>query len=93
VPGIECASEKREGLIENLHGVRVWGRGAGDKQGIDDLVATLLAAGVIRIAFEPPEAVLIERLRDAGPGVLALHPTRSKPRPPSSSRGSERDCL
>lgn len=69
VAGVDWASEKHDVLVEDLDGVRVWaGEVAHDEQGITELCATLLAAGVVGVAVERPDGLLVERLLDAGPG-------------------------
>jgi transposase len=93
VAGVDWASEKHDVLIEDLDGVRVWaGEVAHDEQGISELCSTLLAAGVIRVAVERPDGLLIERLLDAGLVVLALHPNQVKAaRPRFSVSGGKTD--
>jgi transposase len=93
VAGIDWASDKHDVLIEDLDGVRVWaGEVAHDEQGISELCNTLLAAGVIRVAVERPDGLLVERLLDAGLVVLALHPNQVKAaRPRFSVSGGKSD--
>jgi transposase len=93
VAGVDWASEKHDVLIEDLDGIRVWaGVIAHDEQGISELCSTLLAAGVIRVALERPDGLLVERLLDAGLIVLALHPNQVKAaRPRFSVSGAKSD--
>lgn len=93
VAGVDWASEKHDVLIEDLDGERVWaGEVAHDEQGITELCETLLAAGVIRVAVERPDGLLIERLLDAGLVVLPLHPNQVKAaRPRFSVSGGKSD--
>jgi len=93
VAGIDWASDKHDVLIEDLDGVRVWaGEIAHDEDGITELCSMLLAAGVIRVAIERPDGLLIERLLDAGLVVLALHPNQVKAaRPRFSVSGGKSD--
>lgn len=93
VAGIDWASEKHDVLVEDLEGAALWGGTvAHDEQGIGDLCATLLAAGVVRVAVERPDGLLVERLLDAGLMVLALHPNQVKAaRPRFSVSGGKSD--
>ncbi len=93
VAGVDWASEKHDVLIEDLDGVRVWaGEVAHDEQGISELCWTLLAAGVIRVAVERPDGLVIERLLDAGLVVMPLHPNQVKAaRPRFSVSGGKSD--
>jgi transposase len=93
VAGVDWASEKHDVLIEDLDGTRVWaGEVAHDERGIGELCRTLLAAGVIRVAVERPDGLLVERLLDAGLIVMALHPNQVKAaRPRFSVSGGKSD--
>jgi transposase len=93
VAGVDWASEKHDVLIEDLDGIRVWaGEVAHDEQGISELCRVLLAAGVIRVAVERPDGLLIERLLDAGLIVMPLHPNQVKAaRPRFSVSGGKSD--
>jgi hypothetical protein len=93
VAGVDWASEKHDVLIEGLDGTRVWaGEIAHDEHGISELCRILLSAGVIRVAVERPDGLLIERLLDAGLIVIALHPNQVKAaRPRFSVSGGKSD--
>jgi transposase len=93
VAGVDWASEKHDVLIEDLDGDRVWGGTVThDEQGISDLCSTLVAAGVIRVAVERPDGLLVDRLLDAGLVVLPLHPNQVKAaRPRFSVSGGKSD--
>ena len=93
VAGIDWASEKPDVLIEDLDGIRVWaGEVAHDEDAISELCRVLLVAGVIRVAVERPDGLLVERLLDAGLIVLALHPNQVKAaRPRFSVSGGKSD--
>jgi transposase len=93
VAGVDWASEKHDVLIEDLDGERVWaGEVAHDEDGISELCRTLLTAGVIRVAVERPDGLLIERLLDAGLIVMPLHPNQVKAaRPRFSVSGGKSD--
>jgi hypothetical protein len=79
VAGVDWASEKHDVLIEDLDGARLWaGEVTHDEEGISELCRALLAAGVIRVAIERPDGLLVERLLDAGLIVMPLHPNQVK---------------
>jgi transposase len=93
VAGIDWASEKHDVLIEDLDGVKVWaGEVPHNEEGISELCRLLLTAGVVRLAVERPDGLLVERLLDAGLTVLALHPNQVKAaRPRFSVSGHKSD--
>lgn len=93
VAGVDWASDKHDVLIADLDGATVWsGEVAHDERGISELCRALLAAGVIRVAVERPDGLMVERLLDAGLVVLALHPNQVKAaRPRFSVSGHKSD--
>lgn len=93
VAGVDWASDKHDVLIADLDGATVWsGEVAHDEAGISELCRILTGAGVIRVAIERPDGLLVERLLDAGLMVLALHPNQVKAaRPRFSVSGHKSD--
>jgi len=75
VAGVDWAKDAHEVLVADGEGERLWGQTvAHDEAGIARLCQTLVTLGVIRVAVERPDGLLIERLLDAGLTVLAIHP-------------------
>lgn len=71
--GIDWASEEHAVCVVDERGRIVEGRHyRHDERGIRALCARLLALGVSLVAIERPEGLLIERLLDAGYGVIAV---------------------
>ena len=77
VAGVDWAKDTHEVLVEDADGERLWGETIShDEAGISRLCKTLVTLGVIRVAIERPDGLLIERLLDAGLTVLAIHPNK-----------------
>ena len=75
--GIDWAKDAHEVLVEDGEGERLWGETVPhDEAGIARLCRTLATLGVIRVAVERPDGLLIERLLDTGLTVLAIHPNK-----------------
>jgi transposase len=75
VAGVDWAKDAHEVLVADGEGERLWGETiAHDEAGIARLCRTLVTLGLIRVAVERPDGLLIERLLDAGLTVLAIHP-------------------
>jgi len=75
VAGVDWAKDAHEVLVADGEGERLWGETvAHDEAGIARLCRTLVTLGVIRVAVERPDGLLVERLLDAGLTVLAIHP-------------------
>lgn len=93
--GVDWAKEE--------HAVRVLdeaGRGvlerrfAHDERGLGELCTSLVGCGIERVAIEPPEGVLVERLLAAGLVVLAIHPNQLKAaRPRFRAAGGKSDAF
>jgi transposase len=65
-------------VVEESGRVLSEGRFAHEEQGIASLCASLVQMGVLRVAIERPEGLLVERLLEAGIVVLAIHPNQLK---------------
>jgi transposase len=76
--GIDWASEAHEVCISDEGQVTGRFSPAHDEEGIVELVARLIRAGVARVAIERPDGILVERLLGAGIEVLAIHPNQVK---------------
>jgi transposase len=77
--GIDWASEKHDVLIEDPAGAELLATTfAHSEDGISALCAALACFDVEVVAIERPEGLLVDRLLDAGIGVLALHPNQVK---------------
>ena len=75
--GVDWASEKHDVLVQEADGERVLaGTFAHDERGLTALCTTLARLRVERVAIERPDGLLIERLLDAGLGVMAIHPNQ-----------------
>jgi transposase len=73
--GIDWAKDTHDVFIADKDGQRLWSETVThDEAGIRKLCKTLVTLGVIRVAVERPDGLLIERLLDAGLTVLAIHP-------------------
>jgi hypothetical protein len=79
--GVDWASDKHDVLIaDEMGGEIVAGTFAHDEAGVRSLCRTLVRHEVTLVAIERPDGLLVERLPDAGLRILALHPTRWRPR-------------
>jgi transposase len=76
--GIDWASETHEVCISEEGKVAERFSAGHDERGIAALAARLLKAGVVRVAIERPDGILVERLLAAGVEVLAIHPNQVK---------------
>ena len=92
--GVDWASEKHDVLICNEAGEELLAATfAHDEAGLGGLCRALQRASVELVAVERPDGVLIERLLDAGLGVLAIHPNQvaaARPRFRASGGKSDR---
>lgn len=52
------------------------GQFAHSEEGVRELIAALREAGTTRVAIERPDGLLVDRLLDAGFGVVAVHPNK-----------------
>jgi transposase len=77
VAGVDWAKDAHEALIADADGERLWGDTVPHSEaGIERLCRTLVTLGVVRVAVERPDGLLVERLLDAGLTVLAIHPNK-----------------
>jgi transposase len=65
-------------VVEETGRVLSEGRFAHKEEGIVSLCALLVEMGVLRVAIERPEGLLVERVLEAGIVVLAVHPNQLK---------------
>lgn len=77
--GVDWASEEHAACVVDERGLESWRRVvAHDEAGIAGLCSELCRRGVVRVAIERPDGVLVERLLEAGLTVLAIHPNQLK---------------
>jgi len=93
--GIDWASEEHAVSVHDADGRIVEGRRyRHDERGIRALCARLLGLGVVLVALERPDGLLIERLLDAGLSVIAIHPNQvAAMRPRFSAAGGKSDSF
>jgi len=73
--GVDWAKDSHDVLVADADGIKLWSETVThDEAGIGRLCRTLVSLGVVRVAVERPDGLLIERLLDAGLTVLAIHP-------------------
>ncbi len=92
--GVDWASDKHDVLIEEANGEQVLATTlTHDERGIGALCGTLVRLGVVLVAIERPDGVIVERLLDAGLRVIAMHPNQvaaARPRFRTSGGKSDR---
>lgn len=77
--GVDWASEEHALCVVDAAGRRLAeGLFAHDEAGIRELIARMRALGVVRVAIERPDGLLVERLLGAGLVVLPVHPNMLK---------------
>src|SRR6201988_727271 len=75
--GIDWASDKHDVLVADEDGEQLLAATfAHDEKGLTALCRTLVRLDVELVAIERPDGVLVERLLDAGLGIVALHPNK-----------------
>ena len=75
--GVDWASDKHDVLVADEAGEKLFAATfAHEEKGLRALCRTLVRLGVVLVAIERPEGLLVERLLDAGLRVLALHPNK-----------------
>ena len=91
--GVDWASEEHAVCVVDEQGRIVEGRRyAHDEHGVRALCVRLLDLGVVLVAIERPDGLLIERLLDAGVQVIAAHPNQvAAMRPRFSAAGGKSD--
>jgi transposase len=77
--GIDWAKDYHAICVVEETGRVLWeGRFAHEEGGIASLCASLVEMGLLRVAIERPEGLLVERVLEAGIVVLAVHPNQLK---------------
>jgi transposase len=91
--GIDWASEEHAVCVVDSDGRIVEGRRyRHDERGIRALYSRLVELGIVLVAVERPDGLLIERLLDAGLSVVAIHPNQlAAMRPRFSAAGHKSD--
>ena len=91
--GIDWASEEHALCVVDGGGATLDGEmHAHDEAGIKELVARMRALGVVRVAIERPDGLLVDRLLEAGFTVLPIHPNKLKAtRPRYEATGGKSD--
>src|SRR5438128_11501198 len=75
--GVDWASDKHDVLVADAAGEKLLAATfAHDEQGLRSLCRALVRLGVVLVAVERPDGLLVERLLDAGLRVLPLHPNQ-----------------
>jgi len=90
---VDWASEKHDVLVQDVGGEEVLAATfTHDERGLTALCATLVRLGVVLVAIERPDGLLIERLLDAGLRVMAIHPNQvAAARPRFRTSGGKSD--
>jgi transposase len=93
--GVDWASEEHAVCVVDENGrIEEGRRFRHDEPGIRALCARLVRLGVVLVALERPDGLLIERLLDAGLSVVAVHPNQVKAmRPRYSVAGGKSDVF
>jgi len=93
--GVDWASEEHAVSVHDPDGRIVEGRRfRHDERGLRALCERLLELGVLLVAVERPDGLLIERLLDAGVHVIAVHPNQvAAMRPRFSAAGGKSDSF
>lgn len=77
--GIDWAAEEHAVCVVDEAGMRLRERAvAHDEAGIAALCRELVGLGVLRVAIERPDGILVDRLLEAGITVIAVHPNQAK---------------
>jgi len=93
--GIDWASEEHALCVVDAGGATVEGEmHSHDEAGIRALVARMRALGVVRVAIERPDGLLVDRLLEVGFTVLPVHPNKLKAtRPRYEASGGKSDAF
>lgn len=93
--GVDWASQEHAVCVVDAEGRIVEGRRyRHDERGLRALCARLIELGVVLVAIERPDGLLIERLLDAGLRVIAIHPNQvAAMRPRFSAAGGKSDSF
>jgi transposase len=93
--GIDWASQEHAVCVNDAEGRIIEGRRyRHDEHGLRALCDRLIELGVLLVAVERPDGLLIERLLDAGIHVIAIHPNQvAAMRPRFSAAGGKSDSF
>jgi transposase len=91
--GIDWASEEHALCVVDASGQTLAGElFAHEEAGLRELVARMRGLGVVRVAIERPDGLLVDRLLEAGFVVLPIHPNKLKAtRPRFEASGGKSD--
>jgi len=91
--GIDWASEEHALCVVDGDGTTLEGEmHAHEETGLRELIARMRALGVVRVAIERPDGLLVDRLLEAGFTVLPIHPNKLKAtRPRYEASGGKSD--
>lgn len=91
--GVDWASEKHDVLVQDAGGEQVLAATfTHDESGLRALCSTLVRLGVVLVAIERPDGLLIERLLDVELRVIAIHPNQvAAARPRFRASGGKSD--
>jgi transposase len=91
--GIDWASEEHALCVVDESGRSLAGEmHSHDEVGVRELIARMRALGVVRVAIERPDGLLVDRLLEAGFTVLPIHPNKLKAtRPRYEAAGGKSD--
>jgi len=77
--GIDWASEEHALCVVDDGGlVLEGGMHAHEEAGLREMIARMRALGVVRVAIERPDGLLVDRLLEAGFTVMPIHPNKSE---------------
>jgi transposase len=93
--GVDWASQQHAVCVVDANGrIAEGGRYRHDERGLRALCDRLVELGVLLVAVERPDGLLIERLLDAGLHVIAVHPNQvAASRPRFSAAGGKSDSF
>lgn len=91
--GIDWASEEHALCVVDGDGMTLAGEmHTHEEAGLRELIARMRALGVVRVAIERPDGLLVDRLLEAGFTVLPIHPNKLKAtRPRYEASGGKSD--
>jgi transposase len=91
--GIDWASEEHALCVVDGDGMTLAGEmHTHEEAGLRELIARMRALGVVRVAIERPDGLLVDRLLEAGFTVLPVHPNKLKAtRPRYEASGGKSD--
>lgn len=91
--GVDWASQEHAVCVVDANGrIAEGGRYRHDERGLRALCDRLVELGVLLVAVERPDGLLIERLLDCGLHVIAVHPNQvAASRPRFSAAGAKSD--